>query len=80
MTVRLPILLLSGVLLPMRYAPHWLADVAKWNPFSWAVDGSRALFAGNPGDSSVWKSLLILGVLTVLSVFWAARSFAKSVR
>jgi ABC-2 type transport system permease protein len=79
-TVGIPILLLSGILLPMQYAPHWLATVAKWNPFSWAVDGSRALFAGHPGDASVWKSLLILGVLTVVTVSWAARSFAKSVR
>jgi ABC-2 type transport system ATP-binding protein len=41
---------------------------------------ARALFNGNPGDPNVWKSLVILGVLTVLSVVWAARSFAKSVR
>jgi ABC-type multidrug transport system permease subunit len=50
------------------------------DPFSWAVDGARALFNGNPGDPNVWKSLVILGVLTALSVLWAARSFAKSVR
>jgi ABC-2 type transport system permease protein len=79
-TVGIPILLLSGILLPMQYAPHWLATVARWNPFSWAVDGSRALFAGHPGDASVWKSLVILGALTVIIVTWSARSFAKSVR
>jgi hypothetical protein len=32
------------------------------------------------GDPNVWKSLVILSALTVLSVVWAARSFAKSVR
>jgi ABC-2 type transport system permease protein len=79
-TVGIPILLLSGILLPMNNAPSWLKDVAKWNPFSWAVDGTRALFNGDPGDPSVWKSLTILGALTVLCVAWAARSFAKSVR
>jgi ABC-2 type transport system permease protein len=79
-TVGVPILLLSGILLPLTYAPHWLQNTAKFNPFSWAVDGARALFNGNPADPNVWKSLVILGVLTVLSVVWAARSFAKSVR
>jgi ABC-2 type transport system permease protein len=79
-TVGIPILLLSGILLPMDRAPGWLREVAKWNPFSWAVDGTRALFNGHPGDPSVWKSLTILGGLTVLCVAWAARSFAKSVR
>jgi ABC-2 type transport system permease protein len=75
-----PLLLLSGILLPLALAPVWLQRVADWNPFSWAVDASRALFAGDPGDGSVWKALAIIGVLTVLSLVWAARSFARSVR
>jgi ABC-2 type transport system permease protein len=79
-TIGIPILLLSGVLLPMRFAPNWLRTVAKFNPFSWATDATRALFAGQPGNASVWKALVILGGLTVLSLVWAARSFAKSVR
>jgi ABC-2 type transport system permease protein len=79
-TVGQPILLLSGILLPMAFAPAWLRGVAKWNPFSWAVDGARALFAGHPGDGTVWKALVILGVLTVAAVTWASRSFARSIR
>src|SRR5579859_6318908 len=63
-TVGQPILLLSGILLPLVFAPAWLRHVAQWNPFSWAVDAARALFDGHPGDSSVWKALVILGVLT----------------
>ncbi len=78
--VGIPILLLSGILLPMSTAPNWLQTVSRWNPFTWAVDGTRALFAGDPGNSAVWQSLVILSALTVLSVVWAARSFAKSVR
>jgi len=79
-TIGIPILLLSGILLPLTYAPAWLRHVSQFNPFSWATDGTRALFAGDPGNPNVWKALVILGVLTVGSVFWAARSFAKSVR
>jgi ABC-2 type transport system permease protein len=75
-----PLLLLSGILLPLALAPLWLRRVADWNPFAWAVDASRALFAGDPSNNAVWKALLILGVLTVASVTWAARSFARSVR
>ncbi len=79
-TVSQPIFLLSGILLPLTYAPVWLQRVADWNPFSWAVDGARALFAGDIGNDTVWQGLLIVVVLTVLSVFWAARRFAVSVR
>ncbi|HEX6498368.1 MAG TPA: ABC transporter permease [Micromonosporaceae bacterium] len=79
-TVGVPILLLSGVLLPLTYAPAWLRGVARWNPFSWAVDASRDVFAGDPGDPHVWKALVILGVLMVAAVTWAARAFARGVR
>jgi len=79
-TVAQPVLLLSGILLPLLLAPHWLQNVSKWNPFTWAVDGTRALFAGDLGNDRVWQGLLIMGLLTVLSVYWAAREFARSVR
>src|SRR5215510_1057277 len=79
-TVAQPILLLSGILLPLTFAPLWLRRVADWNPFSWAVDGTRALFAGDLGNDRIWEGLLIVGVLAILSVLWAAREFARSVR
>jgi ABC-2 type transport system permease protein len=79
-TVAQPVLLLSGILLPLTFAPAWLAGIAKWNPFSWAVDGTRALFAGDVGNPKVWQGLLIVAVLTVIAVWWAAREFARSVR
>jgi ABC-2 type transport system permease protein len=79
-TISQPLFLLSGILLPLTFAPLWLRRVADWNPFSWAVDGTRALFAGDFGNDRIWQGLLIIGLLTILSVFWAARRFASSVR
>ena len=43
-------------------------------------DGTRALFAGDLGNDEVWQGLLIMAVLAVLAVVWAAREFARSVR
>jgi ABC-2 type transport system permease protein len=57
-----------------------LQGIADWNPFSWAVNGTRALFRGDLGSSDVWQGLVIMAVLAVLSVVWAAREFARSVR
>ncbi|GAB3065297.1 ABC transporter permease [Micromonospora schwarzwaldensis] len=79
-TVAQPVLLLSGILLPLTFAPGWLQGVAKWNPFSWAVDGTRALFGGDLGNEKVWQGLGIIAVLAVAGVVWAARQFARSVR
>ena len=78
--VSMPVLLLSGILLPMQFGPAWLRTLAKWNPFSWAADGARALFNGHPGDPHVWKALVILGALTIAAATWSARAFARSVR
>jgi ABC-2 type transport system permease protein len=79
-SVTIPLLLLSGILLPLTLGPGWLRAIATWNPFSWAVDAARALFAGHPGDPDVWKALLIVLVLALLASTWSARRFATSVR
>jgi ABC-2 type transport system permease protein len=76
----IPLLLLSGILLPISLGPGWLQTLAKWNPFSWAVDAARALFAGNPGDPHVWKALVIVTVLAAVAATWSAREFARSIR
>jgi ABC-2 type transport system permease protein len=75
----LPLLLLSGVLLPMTLAPAWLQDVAALNPLSYAVDAQRALFANHLADASVVKGFLALGALSIVAVAAAARSFGRAV-
>jgi ABC-2 type transport system permease protein len=75
-----PLMLLSGCLLPIALAPIWLRKIADWNPFGWAVDGMRALFAGHIGDASVWQSMGMMAALTVLAFAWAARLFTRTVR
>lgn len=82
-TVAMPLLLLSGILLPISQeygAPGWLVTISQFNPFSWAVDGIRALFVGDVGNDSVWQGLLMVVLLATLAVVWAARSFARTVR
>ncbi len=75
-----PIMLLSGVLLPLTLAPLWLHRIAEWNPFYWATNGMRALFAGHLGDPVVWLSLGLVVVLTTSATAWSLRLFARSVR
>ena len=60
----LPILLLSGVLLPMTLAPTWLSWLSKANPLSHVVNAERALFRGDLVTSSVTIGVAI----AVLSV------------
>jgi ABC-2 type transport system permease protein len=75
-----PLMLLSGTLLPLALAPLWLRRVSDWNPFSRAVVGMRALFAGHPGDASVWQSEALMAAVALVALAWSARLFARSVR
>jgi ABC-2 type transport system permease protein len=78
-TVVQPVMLLSGIMLPMVLAPNWLQTVAQFNPFYYAVEAARALFRGDYADSAIWQSAVIIGGLAVLLVMWASRKFARAV-
>ncbi|QFU94633.1 ABC transporter permease [Amycolatopsis sp. YIM 10] len=65
-TVLFPLLLLSGVLLPIDGAPGWLHTVARINPLSYVVDAERALFRGELATASVLHgSLAVAGIAAV---------------
>ncbi|MFZ0217361.1 MAG: ABC transporter permease [Candidatus Dormiibacterota bacterium] len=78
-TATLPLLLLSGVLLPLSLAPAWLRDIAKANPLSYAVDAGRAIFNDHVGDVSVAQGVAVMAVLAVIAVVVAARAMGRAV-
>ncbi|MCK6066578.1 MULTISPECIES: ABC transporter permease [Microbacterium] len=68
-TLIFPLLILSGMLLPLDAAPSWMRVVAAVNPINWVVQGERALFAGDLGASAVawgWVSALVLAAVGLL--------------
>ncbi len=75
--VSLPLLLLSGVLLPMSLAPAWLSTASKVNPLTHVVDGTRSLFRGDFGNSDVLLGAGIALALSALLAFWGARIFQR---
>jgi ABC-2 type transport system permease protein len=77
-TATLPLLLLSGVLLPLTLAPGWLRAIAAANPLSYAVDAARAVFNDHLSDISVEKGVLITAVLAVFAVAIAVRAFGRA--
>lgn len=75
--VSVPVLLLSGILLPMQLAPRWLYNASRVNPFSHVVDGARAAFAGDYGGAALWAGLAAALVLAVVGLVVAARTFQR---
>lgn len=77
--IHLPVLLLSGSLLPISLAPNWLKVLAHFNPVFYAVEASRTLAFGNFSSSSVFYAFLILIAFAIGTLTWATRVFKKAV-
>jgi len=75
--VSLPLLLLSGVLLPMSLAPGWLRRVSQVNPLSHVVDASRDLFHGTYATGTVFWGVLVTFAMAGLLAWWGTRTFQK---
>ncbi|MFH8341931.1 ABC transporter permease [Streptomyces sp. AM6-12] len=77
--VLLPLLLLSGVLLPVseELAPGWLYNLARINPLTHVVDAERAAFRGDMSATGLLTGSLVLLVMAVLALLWGTRTFRK---
>jgi ABC-2 type transport system permease protein len=79
-TLALPILLLSGILLPMTLAPAWLQTVANFNPFKHIVEALRAVFLGQFDAPIVWIGLLLAVVLVIIGAWVGSRVLAAQTK
>ncbi|HXR71433.1 ABC transporter permease [Actinocrinis sp.] len=76
-SVAVPVLLLSGILLPItrQSAPSWLYYLSRINPFRYIVDAMREVFLGTYADLTVlWGTLISLG-LAVVCIMLGVRRF-----
>ena len=65
-TLIFPLLILSGMLLPLDEGPEWMRAVASVNPVNWVVQAERALLSGDLADSTVawgWVSALAVAIV-----------------
>ena len=77
--INLPILLLSGTLLPISLAPTWMKIIAHFNPVYYVVEASRALAIGNLTSINVLYAFAILIPFAVLTMCWATNVFKKAI-
>jgi ABC-2 type transport system permease protein len=75
--VLVPVLLLSGILLPMTMAPAWLRTLSRFNPLSHVVDAIRDAFLGRYLTLDVVGGTLAVVALAVVAVTLATRLFLR---
>lgn len=65
-TLIFPLLILSGMLLPLDQGPGWMRAVSTVNPVNWVVQAERALLSGDLANAAVawgWVAALLLAIL-----------------
>jgi ABC-2 type transport system permease protein len=73
--IGLPLLFLSTTMNARSQMPHWMREVARFNPVDWGVQAAREVALPGTSWSAVgWHLLLLLG-LTALTAAWATRTF-----
>jgi ABC-2 type transport system permease protein len=77
--VLIPLLLLSGILLPITagVAPKWLYTVSQLNPFRHVVDVERNSFRGDFTMDALFTGSVVVLVMAAVSVWWGTRTFQK---
>lgn len=74
----LPLVLLSGVTLPLTLAPLWLQRAASLNPFAHAVSAARALFIGDLSSGEIPLAFTLFAILAPLAAWRTVAVFRKS--
>jgi ABC-2 type transport system permease protein len=68
-TLLFPLLILSGMMLPLETGPQWIQALSKFNPLTYIVDAERALFSGT-FDSPAIGWAVLAAVLTCAAGLW----------
>jgi len=79
-TVLFPLMILSGLLLPLEAGPRWMQVASTVDPLRWVVDAERALFAGDLTATAVGWGFLAAGLTALLGLVVGVRSILRASR
>jgi ABC-2 type transport system permease protein len=80
--ISFPLMFLSSAIMDTKLSPEWVRDVAKYNPFEWAVAAGRDALQTSPDWGAIWTDLgLLAGLIVVMTTLatLAFRAYQKSV-
>ncbi|MET7425730.1 ABC transporter permease [Dactylosporangium sp. NPDC005555] len=77
-TLLFPLMILSGMLLPLETGPGWMRAVAHFNPLAHMVTAERLLFAGTVSDRAVLWGFLAAGATAIVGLAVGIRAMRRS--
>jgi ABC-2 type transport system permease protein len=76
-SIVVPLLLLSGILIPMSLAPTWLGDLSRANPLRYVVQAMRQVVLGHYASADVMWGAVVVVLLSVISVTTGVAVFRR---
>jgi len=73
--ISFPLMFLSSAIMDTSLSPAWVGDVARFNPFEWAVVAGRGALQDSPDWAEIWFNLGLLAALAVIMTWLATRAF-----
>jgi ABC-2 type transport system permease protein len=75
--VTVPLMLLSGIMLPLVIGPGWLQGIARVSPFRYIINAMREAYAGHYGGSIMIEGIAVSVGLAALCLWLAGRAFVR---
>ncbi len=74
-TLVLPLTFLSGAFLSLSLVPHWIADIARYNPVNWAATAARLAVGSHAAWATVGSYAGFLAIAVAVTALTATRTF-----
>ena len=76
-SVIVPLVLLSGIMLPLNLGPGWLQGIARISPFRYIIDAMREAYAGHYFDTIVVEGLAVAVGMAAVFMWLGSRVFVQ---
>jgi ABC-2 type transport system permease protein len=76
-SVVLPLVLLSGIMLPLTLGPGWLQGIGRNSPFRYIIDAMRGAFYGQYATTIMLEGVLVAVGLAAVCLWLGSRVFVR---
>ena len=76
-TIVVPLLLLSGIMLPMTLGPGWLQGIARISPFRYIINAMRGAFQGQYLNAIMVEGIGVALVMAAVCLWLGSRIFLR---
>ncbi len=76
-TVVVPLLLLSGIMLPMTLGPGWLQGISRISPFRYIINAMREAFEGHYFNTIMVEGVAVGVGVAAICLWLGSRSFLR---